>query len=289
MRNPPMLGLIVVLTAVTLTACSRLNLAYRNMDTLIPWTLNDYLDIDRDQRQHLKAHVREHLDWHCRTQLPAYLDTLQQLRQQLASEQVSPQALHGHYREAREAVEQIAERITPSSIALLRQLSDRQVEELGQALDEDRREREEKYLEPPAEQQVRERAKRMQKRVETWFGSTSAAQRQRILAWSHALAGQNRLWLENRSQWQQAFLDAVRQRHEPGFEAHMARLLQNRESLWTDEYRQAFDRAERAGVQLFSDLYSLSDEAQRSHLMKRLGELDKDLGSLECLPQTASR
>lgn len=289
MRNHRMLSLVVVLLAVTLAACSRLNLAYRNMDTLIPWTLNDYLDIDRDQRQHLKAHLREHLDWHCRTQLPAYLDSLQQLRQQVASAQVSPQVLHGHYREAREAVEQIAEQITPSSIALLRQLSDRQVEELGQALEEDRREREEKYLEPPAEQQIRERAQRMQKRVQTWFGSTSAAQRQRILVWSHALAGQSELWLENRNQWQQAFLDAVRQRHQPGFEARMAKLLQDRQSLWTDEYRQAFARAEQAGVELFSDLYGLSDEAQRNHLVSRLGELDKDLGSLECLPQTAAR
>ncbi len=289
MRNYLLTGLAILLLTVTVTACSRLNLAYRNLDTLIPWTLNDYLDIDRNQRRHLKAHLREHLDWHCRTQLPGYLDSLQQLRQQIASEQIDPQALRGHYRQARQAMHEIATQITPTSITLLRQLDDRQVAELGEALEEDRREREQKYLEPEPAQQIRERAERMQARVENWFGSTSATQRQRILAWAHALGEQSQLWLENRAQWQQAFLDAVRQRHAAGFERRMTRLLQDRESFWSDEYRRAFEHAERVGIELFSDLYALSDRTQRQHLTERLHELDKDLGSLECLPQTAAR
>lgn len=289
MRTHRMLGLAILLLTLTMTACSRINLAYRNLDTLIPWSLNDYLDIDRDQRQHLQAHLREHLEWHCRTQLPSYLDSLQQLRQQIADEQISPQELRGHYRQAKQAVDEIATRITPTSIELLRKLDDQQVAELGEALEKDRREREEKYLQPEPAQQIRERAERMQERVETWFGSTTAAQRQRILAWAHALGERNQLWLENRAQWQQAFLDAVRQRHAAGFEARMERLLQDRESYWTEDYRQAFEHAERAGIQLFSDLYAQSDSTQRQHLTDRLHELDKDLGSLECLPQTAAR
>lgn len=289
MRDHLMPGLAILLIAVTLTACSRINLAYRNLDTLIPWSLNDYLDIDRDQRQHLKAHLREHLDWHCRTQLPGYLENLQLLRRQIASERIDSQALRGHYQVARQALDEIATQITPTSIELLRKLDDRQVEELAQALQEDRREREEKYLEPTPARQIRERAERMQERVENWLGSTSAAQRQRILAWAHSLGERNQLWLENRTQWQQAFLAAVRERNQPGFEPRMARLLQDRESFWSPEYRQAFAQAERAGIELFSDLYALSDSTQRRHLTDRLHHLDNDLGSLECLPQTAAR
>lgn len=289
MRNYLLTGLAILFLTVTMSACSRLNLAYRNLDTLIPWTLNDYLDMDRDQRRHLTAHLREHLDWHCRTQMPGYLDSLQQLREQVATAQVDPQALRGHYRQARQAVHEVATQITPTSIDLLRKLDDRQVDELASAFEKDRRERVEKYLEPAPAEQIRERAKRMQERVENWFGSTSAAQRQRILTWAHALGEQNQLWLENRAQWQLAFLDAVRQRHEHGFETRMTRLLQERESFWSPEYRQALERAERAGIELFSDLYALSDSTQRRHLSNRLQQLEKNLGSLDCLPQTAAR
>ncbi len=35
---------------LTLTACSRIGLAYRNLDLIIPWTLNDYLDIRGAQK-----------------------------------------------------------------------------------------------------------------------------------------------------------------------------------------------------------------------------------------------
>ena len=289
MRTYLLPGMAILLLTLTMTACSRINLAYRNLDTLIPWTLNDYLDMDRNQRQHLQAHLREHLDWHCRTQLPSYLDNLQQLRQQIASEQLDSQALRDHYQQVRQAMHEIATQITPTSIELLRKLDDRQVAELGEALEKDRREREKKYLQPEPPQQIRERAERMQGRIETWFGSTSATQRQRILAWAHALGEQNRLWLENRAHWQRSFLEAVRQRHEPGFETRMTRLLQDRESLWSNEYRQAFAHAERVGIELFSDLYTLSDHTQRRHLTDRLHQLDKNLGALECLPQTAAR
>lgn len=289
MQSYLLAGLAILLLTVTMTACNRLNLAYRNLDTLIPWTLNDYLDIDRDQRRHLKAHLRVHLDWHCRTQLPSYLDSLQQLREQIATEQLDPQTLRGHYRQAQQALDQIAAQITPTSIELLRKLDDRQVAELDAAFAKDRREREEKYLQPEPAQQIRERAERMQERASRWFGSTSAMQRQRILAWAHALGAGNQLWLENRAQWQAAFLDAVRQRHEAGFETRMARLLQDRESFWSDEYRQAFEHTVRVGIALFSDLYALSDSTQRQHLTDRLHELEKNLGSLDCLPQTAAR
>ena len=41
--------LLTVLVLSSLAACSRIDLAYRNLDVLVPWSLNDYLDMDREQ------------------------------------------------------------------------------------------------------------------------------------------------------------------------------------------------------------------------------------------------
>jgi hypothetical protein len=276
--------LLLMIVTAALAGCSRMNLAYRNLDLLIPWSLNDYLDMNRDQQKRFREQLRGHLNWHCRTQLPDYLNAIEHLQIQVRQNQLDETALRAHYQYAKQAIQTIAVEITPTTAQLLRDLDDRQVRELNESFDEDRREREEKYLEPPLAQQIIERSERMHERVEHWMGSTSEPQRQRILEWAHTLGEQNRLWLGNRVHWQQALSDAIAQRHEAGFEERIARLLQDRESFWTDDYRAAFASTEQATIDLVSDLYAMSDAGQRRHIDERLEEMRNDLGSLDCLP-----
>lgn len=277
-----LIWLMVALLA--LTGCSRMNLAYRNLDLLIPWTLNDYLDMTGDQQKRFRTQLRDHLGWHCRTQLPGYLDTLARLQGQVRDGQLDEAALREHYAYATESVQAIAKEITPTTVQLLADLDDGQVSDLSESLEEDRREREEKYLGPSEADQIRERAERMQERVERWTGTTDAHQRQRILQWAHAVGPQTRLWLENRAAWQQALRDALDRRHEPGFGERIARLLQDREAYWTPAYRTAFPAAEKAAIDLLVDLYRLTNAEQRRHIDKQLQDLRNDLSSLDCLP-----
>jgi len=79
--------------ALMLGACSRIDLAYRNLDRLVPWSLGDYLDMNREQKTLLDDRLRQHLAWHCQTQLPGYLDWLDRLRTMVADNQVTDQAL----------------------------------------------------------------------------------------------------------------------------------------------------------------------------------------------------
>lgn len=278
--------LLLVAFTVLIAGCSRINLAYRNLDTLIPWWIDDYLDLDRDQQKRFRAQLRDHLSWHCQTQLPAYLDTLGQLQHQVRRNEINEATLRIHYQDAKQAIRTIAREATPTFTQLLRDLDDGQVKTLNEALEKDRREREEKYLQPPLDRQISERAERMGERFEHWLGTLNAAQRQRILAWAHTLGEQNRLWLDNRVQWQRALSAAVAQRHEAGFEERIAKLLQDGEAFWTAEYRAAFDGIEQAALELASDLYAMADADQRRHLDRQLENMRKDLGSLACLPES---
>ena len=277
--------LVLVVVALVVTGCSRMNLAYRNLHLLIPWSLNDYLDMNRDQQQAFRSQLREHLSWHCQTQLPSYLDKIQRLQQQVRQGDVDEAALRMHYRDAKQAVQAIALEITPTTTRLLRDLDDEQVRQLNAALEDERRKRVEKYLKPPLEKQISDRAERMRERVHQWLGSTSAPQRQRIVEWAHTLGPQNRFWLDNRAQWQRALVAALDKRHEAGFEERVATLLQDRESLWTADYQTAFAHAEQASIDLVADLYATSDAKQRRHLDGQLESLRKDLSSLDCLPK----
>ncbi|WP_313085373.1 DUF6279 family lipoprotein [Pseudomonas sp.] len=276
--------LLVMAMVVALSGCSRLNLAYRNLHILIPWSLGDYLDLNREQQARFRDQLREHLAWHCRTQLPNYLDALAILERQVREGRIDEPTLRTHYRQAKAAVRTIAVAITPTAVELLQSLDDRQVRGLDQAFERDRREHGEEYLQPPPVQQINDRAERTRKRVEQWLGSTNPAQRERIRAWARTLAGQNRYWLANRAQWQHALIDALEPRHAPGFEARISTLLQDREALWTDDYRAAFGRTEAAAFDLVTALYANADERQRRHLAEELDALRSDLASLNCLP-----
>ncbi|MGE8151532.1 DUF6279 family lipoprotein [Pseudomonas vancouverensis] len=269
--------------ALALGACSRMGLAYRHLDVIIPWTLSDYLDINGEQKNWLNERLKEHLSWHCTTQMPGYLDWLDRLQGMIASNQVTDAALQARTAEAKQAIAETAREITPSAVELLQGLNDQQVAEMNEAFAKDQRKREEEYLKPSLAQQIKERDERMQKRLTDWLGPLNTAQQQRVTAWSTTLGEQNTQWIANRVHWQKLFSAAVAQRQSPEFPQRIETLLVNRESLWTPAYRQAFANTEAQARALFVDLMAQSTPDQRARLLKKIEGVRKDFSDLKCL------
>ncbi|WP_288520750.1 DUF6279 family lipoprotein [uncultured Pseudomonas sp.] len=275
--------LLVIGFALALVACTRIDLAYRNLDRLVPWSLGDYLDMNREQKQLLDERLKQQLAWHCKTQLPGYLDWLDRVRLMVADDAVTDQALEQRTLEARQAIGRVATAITPSASELLRGMSDDQVAEMRQAFRADISKRRKTYDETPLPKQIEQRAARMQKRLEPWLGELSAQQRLRVMSWSQALGDQNRQSIANRAHWQQQLVLAMDQRATPGFEARLAQLLQRKESLWTAEYRQAYENSEQQARSLLIDLMRQSSPAQKQFLQQRLSKVRADFSELKCL------
>ena len=273
----------VLAVSLALSACSRMGLAYRNLDVIIPWTLSDYLDMNGEQKSWLDERLKEHLTWHCTTQMPGYLDWLDRLQTMVATNQVSDAALQARTAEAEKAIAETAREITPSAVELLQGLDDKQVAEMNEAFVKDQRKRQEQYLKPSLDQQIKQRAERMEKRLNEWLGPLSASQQQRVMAWSTALGDQNTQWIANRVHWQKQFSAAVAQRQSPQFPQRIETLLVNRESLWTPEYRQAFAKTEAQARALFVDLMAESTPVQRERLLKKIEGVRKDFSDLKCL------
>ena len=274
---------VVLTVALALGACSRVGLAYRNLDVIIPWTLSDYLDMNGEQKSWLDERLKEHLSWHCTTQLPGYLDWLDRLQTMIATNQVTDAALQARAQEAEQAIAETAREITPSAIELLQGLDDKQVAEMNDAFAMDRRKRQAEYLKPTLDQQIKERSARMEKRLNDWLGPLNNTQQQRVTTWSRALGDQNTQWLANRVHWQKQFSAAVAQRQSPQFPQRIETLLINRESLWTPAYRQAFANTEAQARSLFVDLMAASTPSQRDRLLKKIEGVRKDFSDLKCL------
>ncbi|MDN4544964.1 DUF6279 family lipoprotein [Pseudomonas sp. C32] len=274
---------IALTVALSLGACSRMGLAYRNLDVIIPWTLSDYLDMNGEQKGWLDERLKEHLSWHCTTQLPGYLDWLDRLQAMIATNQVTDAGLQARAVEARQAIAESARQITPSAIELLQGLDDKQVAEMNDAFAKDQRKRQEQYLKPPLDQQIKDRAERMEKRLNDWLGPLTPSQKQRVSAWSKALGEQNTQWLANRAHWQKQFSAAVAQRQSPEFPQRIETLLVDRERLWTPAYREAFATTEAQARALFVDLMAESTPTQRQRLLTKIEGVRKDFSDLKCL------
>lgn len=274
---------LLVFTSLLLLSCTRLDLAYRNLDVLVPWSLGDYLDMNRQQKNWLNERLKEELSWHCKTQLPGYLAWLDNIRQMVTNNQVTDQQLQQRTVEARAAIARVAEQITPSAAQLLRGMDDQQVREMRENFAKDIEERQAKYVKTPLSQQIAERGERMEKRLSPWFGGLSPQQKARVASWSAQLGEQNRAWIANRAHWQAQFSNLMDQRHSDNFEPRLGELLKDRERFWTPEYRVAFANTEEQLRSLLVDLMAQSSEQQRQQLDQRLGKVRKDFSELKCL------
>ncbi|MEL1089461.1 DUF6279 family lipoprotein [Pseudomonas sp. OB66] len=273
----------LLIFTLALGACSRVGLAYRNLDVIIPWSLSDYVDMNGEQKDWFNERLKEHLSWHCTTQLPGYLDWLDRLQAMVESNQVSNAALQERTAEAKQAIAETAREITPSAIELLQGLDDKQVAEMNDAFAKDLRKRQQEYVKPPLAQQIKERGERMEKRLNDWLGPLSDTQKQRVAAWTNALGDQNTQWIANRAHWQQQFSAAVAQRQSAEFPQRIETLLVNRERLWTADYRKAYANTEAQARSLFVDLMAESTPQQRQRLLKKIEGVRKDFNDLKCL------
>lgn len=279
-------AIVLLCATLLLGACSRLDLAYRNLDWLIGWSLDDYLQLDSAQQDWLKPRLREHLDWHCSTQLPAYSAWLQRSAALVAQTPLQAQQFQAPFNEFRQAIDAIATQITPTGIELLRGLSPRQVAELDQALSEENQRLRREYLQPPLEEQIASRAERMRERLQPWFGELSRQQQERVEAWSRQLGEQNRLWLDNRMHWQAEFRALLDARRSADFAARLQHLVQQRTGSWTPAYREQFERSQVALAELLADLFNSADARQRQRVQQRLAALRQDLDGLACTTPT---
>jgi hypothetical protein len=197
-------------------------------------------------------------------------------------EEVTPVTIGARMDELKQAIDVLAVEITPTTTDFLKQLSDKQVDDLREELDHDIQERKKKYLSPSRGEQIRERAERMEERIAFWVGTLTQPQKDRIMQWSIQMGDQNQAWIGNRIQWQHALIEALQHRSEADFPFRVKQLLQERESLWTPAYRAGFAKSQDAATILFSDIFSSTSPTQRNEIITRLTDIQNDLRPQQC-------
>nr|WP_283246521.1 DUF6279 family lipoprotein [Pseudomonas insulae] len=246
------------------------------------WWIDDYLDLNAEQKAWLMPRLHDDLDWHCRTELPRYVAWLDAQRGLVQRTPLQADQIESQFDALDRAMQAIAVRITPGSIELLRGLDSAQVAGLAERFDEDVRKWRREYLIPTPQEQIDKRSELMEKRLRPWFGTLSAAQRQRVADWAREANPRTPIWLANRRQQQQHLLTLLATRSAADFPQQLTLQLQQPESRWSEDYRQAYQASRRDLATLLADLVNSASAEQRTRLVEQFGELHDDLQSLDC-------
>ncbi len=279
---------LILLLAIFLAGCGP-RLVYSHLDWLIPWYVSDYISLDSDQKNMLEKRLLKLLDWHCRTQLPAYATTLRALGRDLAnsSEPVDAATLKTYNTRLMALWKALLQKIGPDITAILATATDAQIDELFHNLDKQNQKFKKEYVDLPYDELIQNRAERMVKRTKYWISKLNPEQKQAVSDWSLQLTPIAVDWIQNRERIQSEARRLLGQRRDnPEFRTAIQELILHPENVRSAEYQRKIDINTTATIKLLVQLIQLLTEKQRSYLLDRIESLAADFDTLSCDPET---
>ncbi|MEI6717409.1 MAG: DUF6279 family lipoprotein [Betaproteobacteria bacterium] len=167
---------------VLLSGCSALKLVYNQADEAVYWWLDSYVDLTDKQKPLAKDALRQLHLWHRQNQLPEYVALLQKVRA-WAPHDIQPEQVCAVTQEIQNSFISALQQIEPDATKLISQLSEPQLQRIRKKYDKLNQEWRGDYLDVSEEKRLRNRNKQLLNRLEDFYGSLDAPQREAVQQW----------------------------------------------------------------------------------------------------------
>ncbi|MGZ8289660.1 MAG: DUF6279 family lipoprotein [Telluria sp.] len=270
---------------LTVAACSSIRFTYNNGDTLLYYWLNAYVDIDNDQSDFVKRDIDEFFHWHRTTQLPEYVQVLQNAKRQLAGNPTHADLL-AKYKDIRSRSERLAMKAVPDLADLARSLKPDQIVTLEKKFNSNNEKYRKKFMRGDTQDRQKARYKKAMEQFDLWFGDFSKDQEAALRQASDARPLDNETWLEERMRRQQMILAALRKIHDEKLskEATMTVVTGLVKDFFTrmeSPQRKAFYDAQTSGtVNMIMTAIRIATPKQKEHAQKRMQGWIDDFNAL---------
>lgn len=268
-----LLGVLVVL----LGGCSSTTFVYNRLDTILPWYLDDYVEFNNSQDRQLDELLPPFLAWHRQQELPRYLVLLEQLDADLDGP-VSATEVAAVYMGMEEAWQRLQDKSLDWLLALGATLSDEQVQEFLDYLQERQEEYEAEYLERSDREYREESYESLVDSMQDYLGRLSDTQRARLRSASLDLQRSDAIWLQERAAWLQR-LDVLMQR-QPGWQERVREAIVLRNETVSAQYIATYEHNLEVIFSAIAEVLDSRSEKQDKRLRSELRELREDLQSL---------
>jgi hypothetical protein len=262
-------ALPVALTLLLLVGACSTNFFYDRIDTLIVWQVDDYVSLDKDQKAELKRRVGEYLNVVRHDEVPSAALLLSAIADDIESGAVTPQMIDARFQEMLVMTEEMVTGIVPDSEWLLQSLSDKQVQELAQSLDELNDEMYGEYSGTTEEERRERRNKSSVSAIQRFTGRLTDTQKELVTGALERMTDSSEQWIEYQRDWQRQFIDLVTNTP-PGAEyrERLTVLLVYPRSLHPFEYRAAVEANRAIFNSMMADLLNGLSDTQRARMTK---------------------
>lgn len=271
------------LLALLLSACSRIQLAYNNLDWLLPHYLGSYMPLSDNQDSLLEARVDHFLQWHCSTQVASYAQLLREVDKRFRSDDLTRAELGTFNDRVQQAWTEILKQGSPSLGDILLTADETQIRELLDGFEQRNSEWLEEF-EATSDEELRDNYReRMSKELQRWFGELDERQEQILVVWSRQFQPLGLQGLEVRQRWQSRLREIINTRDDPeAFQREFAELLTNPGTLRTPGYQQRLDHNRDVTIDMIYRIVHQLSEAQKHHLKRQVEAVAGDFDGLAC-------
>lgn len=287
---PPRIGiglkkLAVLAIVCLLTACTA-SFTYNHLDWLIPWMVDDYVDLSRDQRKALQARLTPALQWHREEELARYVAILDQVERDMAGLLVEEQ-VRSWFGQIIEAAERTEKSMLWVFLDFGDDLSDDQLDEFAESVWQRQREYEEEFLERSDKEYAEDNSEHLLALMEDFLGRLQPAQKQLLREAAASLQRFDSAWLEERELWLTG-IEPLLQR-EAGWQQAVQKRYSKRLIDRTPRYLDILDKNLGVISKAAAGVLNQRSSRQSEHAIREIDRLRSKLQKLQASQQQLTR
>lgn len=263
-----------------LSGCSS-KWAYNNVDWLLYWYVDDYLELQKDQKSLLDGKVEQWHQWHRQEELVQYKQQLLELKTRVNQGNLSAKQWQLEFNKGSEHWKRFRDHIVPDLSVLALDLSDQQIEELFNVLEKENVKEQQERDEESFEERLADSKKRLQKQVKEQIGKLSSEQKVILDSYLPRFKSTFDRWLSYRRLVQSKTKELMLNRNNlAGFSDQFSNLLMNPDQFRTEQHKAAIEHNSVLFGELLSEIQSIMSAKQYKHLNNEIDDLIDDITDL---------
>jgi hypothetical protein len=274
----------LLLALLFIGGCSSTTFVYNRLDFILPWYLDDYVELDRAQETFLDAQLQPFLAWHRSEELPRYTQILDDIARRLDGP-LTGQDVAAISLEFEQAWFRLEGRSLEWLLALGERLTEEQVQQFLDELWEQQEEYQKKYLERSDREYHDDSYDSLLDSVQDYLGRLDKSQKQLLQTASDELLRSDATWLRERAAWLQRL--GVMMRREPGWQQAIRDAVQQRSETVSVDYLELYEHNLAVIHSALAQVLNSRSEKQDQRLRKKLTNLREDLQILAAQAEPA--
>ena len=275
--------LLLALGCCLLAGCST-SFTYNQLDWLIPWRMDEYVDFERDQKKLLKVKLEPLLDWHRCEELDRYVALVERMEMDV-QDHLDVELVRGWLEEVMDAADRLEVSFLQMAVEMGESLSTGQVDDFVDRLWERQTELEKEYLARSDDKYRKDNFKSLSRNLRRFISNLDNDQAQTLRTAAASLQRFDFVWLEDRERWLKR-LEVLLQR-QPGWQQAVIQAHQEHSNSRSPNYNAIVSHNVNVMSAGIADVLNNLSEKQYSRLLRKLAGYRSDMQRLSNRPGPA--